>query len=308
MTVGAPVEGARYHIRLGGELAAVGALTVAGQRDLAGRVRAHPDLFAPAPFDAALIGGVAYATACNATGATSAEIRVANRAALWVFALDWQVDTVATAVERVDEIVAGCLAVADGDVPDPGLPLAGFLAEIRDELATSSAAYAGYRSLWREELRRTLVAMAREWDWKSGRATGAGAVLPDLETYLDCADNTGLAWVNLCHWLRTGGPDCLDRLDELRAVGGQVQRVLRLVNDLATYDRDVAWGPGDLNVLMLGVDRAEVTRRVGDLVDGCVRLLAPLRAACPDQASYLARQLGYVTRFYDSGVDFWGEL
>lgn len=307
MTTGAPVADARRDILLGGELATVGALTIAGQRDLADRVRAHPDLFDAAPFDAALIGGVAYATACNAAGASSAEIRVANRAALWVFALDWQVDTVATAAERVDHIVSGCLAVADGAVPDPTLPLAGFLAEIRDELATSPG-YAAHRPLWREELRRTLAAMAREWGWKSARATGDGSVLPDPATYLDGADNTGLAWVNLSHWLRTGGPDCLDRLDELRVVGGRVQRVLRLVNDLATYDRDVAWGPGDLNVLMLGVDRAEVTRQVGDLVDGCVDLLAPLAADCPREASYLARQLGFVTRFYGSGVDFWGRL
>ncbi|RKR86406.1 hypothetical protein BDK92_0631 [Micromonospora pisi] len=299
--------GARQDLLLGAELAAVGTLTIAGQRDLAERVRAYPNLFDAEPFDAALIGGVAYATACNAAGASAAELRVANRAALWIFALDWQVDTLAVTAGQVDEIVASCLAVADGAVPDPGSPLASFLADIRDELATSPA-YQAHRRLWREELRRTLTAMAREWDWRSAHLTGDGSGLPDPASYLDNADNTGLAWVNLSHWLRTGDRECLDRLDELCAAGRQVQRVLRLVNDLGTYDRDLTWGKGDLNVLMLGIDRAEVVRQVGGLVDGCVRLLTPLRTSCPRPASYLARQLGFVTRFYGSGVDFWGGM
>ena len=307
MTTVVPAATARRDFLLGGEFAAVGALTMAGQRDLTDRVRAYPDLFAAEPFDAALIGGVAYATACNATWATPAELRVANRAALWVFALDWQVDTLAVAVEQVDELTANCLAVADGAVPGPGSPLASFLADIRDELVVSPA-FAARRPLWRDELRRTLAAMAREWVWKSARAAGDESGLPDLATYLDGADNTGLAWVNLSHWLRTGEQDCLDRLDELRVVGRQVQKVLRLVNDLATYDRDVAWGKGDLNALMLGADRAEVARQVDDLMDGCLELLTPLETSCPRQASYLARQLGFVTRFYGGGADFWGRL
>ncbi|WP_329100673.1 terpene synthase [Micromonospora sp. NBC_01699] len=288
-------------------LAAIGALTIAAQRDLTDRVRAYPELFAGEPFDAALVGAVAYATACNATWATPADLRVANRAALWIFALDWQVDTLAVAVEQVDELVAGCLAVADGAVPDPGAPLAGFLADIRDELVAAPA-YPEHASLWRAELGRTLAAMAREWRWKSARAAGDESGLPDVDTYLDAADNTGLAWVNLSHWLRTGERDCLDALDGLRGAGRQVQQVLRLVNDLATYDRDVAWGGGDLNVLMLGVDRNWVTGRIGELVDQCLDLLTPLHPGCPRQASYLARQLGFVTRFYGGGADFWGRL
>ncbi|MFI6761089.1 terpene synthase family protein [Micromonospora sp. NPDC050417] len=298
---------AHQDLRHGTELAEVGTLTIAGQRDLAERVRAYPALFDAEPFDAALIGGVAYATACNAVGAGPADVRVANRTALWIFALDWQVDTLAVTVEQVDEIVASCLAVVDGTAPVPGSPLASFLADIRDGIATSPA-YQAHRRLWREELRCTLTAMAREWSWKSARAAGDESGLPDSASYLDNADNTGLAWVNLSHWLWTGDQECLDHLDELRAVGRQVQRVLRLVNDLGTYDRDLAWGKGDLNVLMLGVDRAEVIRLVGELVDGCVRLLTPLRTSCPRPASYLARQLGFVTRFYGSGVDFWGGM
>jgi hypothetical protein len=291
----------------GTELAALGTLTIAGQRDLTERVETYPELFTGKPFDAALIGGVAYATACNATWATPADLRVANRAALWIFALDWQVDTLAVTADRVDELTADCLAVAEGAAPAEGAPLAGFLADIRDELATVPA-YPAHASLWRAELARTLAAMTREWGWKSARAAGDESGLPDVAGYLEAADNTGLAWVNLSHWLRTGEPECLDALDGLRAAGRQVQQVLRLVNDLATYDRDVAWGAGDLNVLMLGVDRDWVAGQVADLVDRCLDLLAPLRTQCPRQASYLARQLGFVTRFYGGGADFWGRL
>jgi hypothetical protein len=84
-----------------------------------------------------------------------------------------------------------------------------------------------------------------------------------------------------------------------------VQRALRLLNDLATYERDVAWG--DLNSLMLGLDRDEVSRRVGELVERCEEIIEPLSARFPDEATYLRRQLGYSVGYYGL-TDYWGTL
>jgi hypothetical protein len=306
VTIPATAGTGRQELLAGTELGAIASLAMGGQRDLMDRLHAYPQLFPAKPFDAALVAGVAYGTACNASWAAPEALWVANRAALWIFALDWQVDTLAESVDQVEEIRAGCIAVADGAVPNLDAPLTGFLAEIRDELAKSPA-LAAHRDLWRDELQRTLDAMAREWSWKSALAAGADLVRPDIRTYLDNADNTGLAWVNISHWIYTGDQESLDNLDELRTVGKRVQQVLRLVNDLATYDRDVQWGKGDLNVLMLGIDRVQVEQRITDLITGCLALLGALETRCPRQASYLARQLGFVTRFY-GGADFWGIL
>lgn len=310
-------------LRTAEEQGRICALAAAGQRDLADRAAAYPELFPPGPFDATLFGTVSLATAFGAPWCDRDQLRVANRAALWIFAADWLIDHRARTRDEVDSITRRCLRVVDG--ADAGSdPLGRFLAEIRDELAeTTPGAFATARPAWREEFRRMLHAMAREWDWKqrlgtAGRATnpvsgpdpGLAAVagpasgpLPDLDEYLANADNFGSSFVNVSHWIRTGDPDTLRHLPELVAASRQVQRVLRLVNDLATHQRDVRWG--DLNALRLGVDRAEVTRRIETLVQRCHESFAALPFPCRAQGGYLARQIGFSTGFYQL-TDFWG--
>jgi hypothetical protein len=283
-------------------LGRIAALAIQGQRDLSRQVERYPELFAAKPFDPALLASVAYATAANAPWCEPEELRATNRGALWVFAADWQLDYLAESAEQIDAIAAGCLDVAGGGSPAAGDPLARFLAAIRDELA-DCAAFGALGPLWREELERMFAAAAREWTWKSNRGTGGAA--PSLDAYLDCADTTGLAFVNMAHWISAGAPDCLPHIAGLRAAGRPAQRILRLVNDLATYDRDVRWG--DLNALLLGADRAELERRIAELLRDCRDLLRPLEDSCPRQASYLARQIGFTSGFYRL-ADFWGEL
>jgi hypothetical protein len=67
----------------------------------------------------------------------------------------------------------------------------------------------------------------------------------------------------------------------------------------------VSWG--DLNALMLGVDRADVTRQIALVVDNCHELIRPIRAVFPEQAEYLERQIGFNTGFYELS-DYWGAL
>jgi hypothetical protein len=299
---GASIAGSAEEVAAA-ELGRIAALAAAGQRDLLGPVAAFSDLFAAKPFDQALFASVALATACNAPWCTAAQLRVANWSALWVFAADWRLDYLARSAGQIEALAATCLSAARGE-PAGDDPLAGLLGAIRDELA-GAAAFDPLAALWCTELERMFAAAAREWTWKSARVAGADGALPSLDAYLDGADNTGLAFVNVGHWISTGDASCLAHLDQLVAAGRAVQRVLRLVNDLATHDRDVRWG--DLNALLLGVDRAEVRRRLGILVRDCRRLLRPLEIGCPREARYLARQMGFVRGFYRQ-ADFWGSL
>jgi len=284
------------------------ALAAGGQRDLQRCVAAHRELFSGRPFDAALFSNVALATAFGAPWCTTEQLRIANRTALWVFAADWLIDYRATARGEIDVLVERCLAVADGARPSEDDQLGRFLAEIRDELAAAPA-FTARRPAWREELRRMLMAMAQEWTWKAVRAdtTAADPTVgsPTFAEYLDNADNFGSSWVNVSHWLFLGDQDSLDHLAELTVASRAVQRVLRLVNDLATHRRDLDWG--DLSALVLGVDRDEVTRRIAMLVKHCRELLRPLEDVCPQEARYLARQIGFSTGFYRL-TDFWGSL
>ncbi len=284
------------------------ALAAKGQRDLHKRATAHPDLFSGDPFDPALFSTVALAISFGAPWCTAEQLRVANRAVLWGFAVDWLIDYVAKSPDEVADLIAGCLTVAD-DVTASGTdPLARFLAELRDELATVPA-FAALRPVWREELHRMLTAMAREWQWRAGDTGSAeetsAPTMPTFTEYLANADNLACSFVNVSHWIYTGSPETLAHLPELLAASAEVQRMLRLVNDLGTYERDVRWG--DLNALMLVPDRAEVEQEINTLMARCQELLRPLRTHCPQEAVYLARQIGFSSGFYRL-ADFWGSL
>ncbi|MFI0795140.1 terpene synthase [Micromonospora rubida] len=278
------------------------ALAAKGQRDLQRQAARYPDLFTGPPFDGALFSNIALAIAFGAPWCTAEQLRLANRAVLWGFALDWQIDYLAKSRADVDRVVAGALAVADGAPPDADDPLGRLLAELRDELA-GVPAFAELGDAWRAAVRRTVTAMAREWDWKTARKRD-GAPLPGFAEYLDNADNLACTVVNVAHWIWTGDAETHRRLDRLVTVSDEVQRVLRLVNDLATYERDLQWG--DLNALLLVADRAEVDQRIVELVERCTELLPPLAGGCPLQAAYLSRQIGFSSGFYRS-TDFWGE-
>src|SRR4051812_14211031 len=208
-------------------------LAAGGQRDLQAAAAAYPALFPDHPFDPTVFSMVASATAFGAPWCTREQLRIANLTALWVFAVDWRIDYLARTPGDVATVVANCLATADGDGPDETDALCRFLAGIRDALSAGPA-FAEHRPVWREELRRMLHAMQREWVWKSQRSADQG---PSFEEYLDNADNFGSSFVNVSHWIFLGDPAALGHLAELMTVGREVQRVLRLVNDLATYGR-----------------------------------------------------------------------
>lgn len=275
------------------------ALAARGQRELQRRAAAHPDLFPPRPFDATLFGSVALAMAFSAPSCTAEQLALTGRAVLWGFAIDWQVDHLATSRAEIDRIARTCLAVADGAASDD--PLGRFTAELRDDLAATPA-FARLRPLWREEIARTLDAMAREWAWKTAARDGTAA-LPTLAEYLANADNLAATVVNVAHWIHTGSAATHRELSRLIAVSDEVQRALRLVNDLGTEARDREWG--DLNAIMLVGDRAEIGRRAADQADRCRRLLAELATDHPREADYLSRQLGFASGFYRL-ADFWG--
>ncbi|HYU85234.1 MAG TPA: terpene synthase family protein [Kribbellaceae bacterium] len=278
------------------------AVAAAGQRDLSECAASRPELFPANPFDGALFGAVTLANAFCAPGLDADQLRIANRTTLWAFGVDWLIDYRAVSRLEVQEVVDGCLAVADGVTPTPDHPITLFLADIRDELA-GVPGYAMLHPVWREELRLMLEAMAREWEWKAAR--DKESVLPSLDDYLNNADNHGSTFVNMSHWVFSESLESADGLERVLTASRAAQRVLRLLNDLATYPRDVAWG--DLNALMLGVDQAEVLRRLGVLLEHCHAELDLLGSVRPRLAEFIERQVGFCMGFYEM-ADYWGTL
>lgn len=277
-------------------------LAMRGQRDLQAQAAAHPELFPADPFDPMLFANISLAIAFGAPWCTAEQLRGANRIVLWGFALDWLIDHRARSRGEVDDLVARCLAVADGESPAAGDQLGAYLAAVQAELATAPA-FAAHRPVWQDCLRATVRAMAQEWAWKHAWRSRGRSALPSLDDYLANADNHACTIVNIGHWVYTGDEATLACLPELVAVSNEVQRALRLVNDLGTYERDLRWG--DLNAILLVEDRAAVQERLVALVADCRRRLVPLQSSCPREADYLARQIGFSSGFYQL-ADFWG--
>ncbi|GAA3446041.1 terpene synthase family protein [Planomonospora venezuelensis] len=268
------------------------------QRDMSEWAREYPGLFSAKPFDAALYSTLSLAMAFSGPWLTAERLRMANKTTLWAFGLDWLVDYVATSETEVEDIARRCLDVAAGAPAADGDDLTRMLAGIRDELA-SSPAFAVLGPVWRDELERMLDGMLTEWRWKSEKA------VPAFEEYLGNADNLGFSFVFAAHWIHTADGGEVADVERLREAGRAVQRVIRLLNDLGTYERDLAWG--DLNALALGTDRAGVERQVAELAARSRELLAPLYGGHPELARYMERQMDFCAGFYRVG-DYWGTL
>lgn len=278
---------------------------VAGQaqRQMRSWAAEYPALFDAKAFDPALFSTLALAAAFSGPGLGADRLAMANKVCLWCFGLDWSIDYAASSRDEVAGLVSRCAAVADGDEPEPGTPaedeLCRFLADIRDGLRAEPA-FPLLRDIWRDELRRMLDAMALEWDWKAARNAGGDA--PSFEEYLANADNLGFAFVFVSHWIASGGGG---DVTAVREAGWAVQRVIRLLNDLGTYERDLEWG--DLNALLLGRPRADVQERIAALTAEARVLIARARDGAPRLADYMERQMDFCAGFY--GVtDFWGSL
>jgi Terpene synthase family 2, C-terminal metal binding len=269
------------------------------QRDLQKQVASHPALFAGAGFDASLLATVTLANAFSAPWLDADQLRMLNRTALWAFALDWQVDVAATGADDLADLTRRCLAVADGAAPVADDPLALFLASLRDDLARA-AGFAEFRAVWRDELSRLLAAMTLEWEWRQARAGNAWPVT--VEQYLANADNLGAVFVNLGHWISTGSR--AEPLPAVLAAARAAQRVVRILNDLATYGRDVS--SGDLNVLMLDGGERAARSGLADLVAEHRRSLQALPAAPAGFANFLGRQVEFCRGFYPIS-DYWGD-
>ncbi len=267
------------------------------QRDLHRCAGRYPGLYPSELYDCALFSSVALATTFSSPWLSAAQLRPGGRAALWTFGLDRLVDAAGASVAQVGEIVTGCLEAAGSGRAAPGDELAAFLVEIREELAATPG-FPALGRVWLRELGRMLTGMARERAWLAGGPAGR----PSVAAYLDNADNLAMAFVFASHLVGVHGPGEPIAVDGLFAAVRTAQRALRLVNDLATYERDAE--TGDLNVLMLGLSRAEAGQRIVELTATARALLAPLATVVPRLAAHVDRQLSYNLAFY--GVsDYW---
>jgi hypothetical protein len=188
------------------------------------------------------------------------------------------------------------------------------LALVRDRLAGTVPGFTSRSDVWREALSATLTAVARERTWTSRLTAGTRGRPPSPAEYLDNAASTGFAVVFSVLWLiDTAGSESNAVVRRgiaetfgatLTATVDAAQRVLRLVNDLGSYRREAK--SKDLNVLMLGMTRAELAVQIETATDRLLDLAGAIRTTRPRLATYVERQVGFAVGLYGAG-DFWGQ-
>jgi len=169
------------------------------------------------------------------------------------------------------------------------------LGDLRDGLAVGPA-WTGLAPAWRRETGRMLAAMAREWRWARAAAP------PSVADYLANADNLGLSFVYVSHLVATLPPAEVGHRAALLAAARAAQRAVRVINDLATYERDLA--TGDLNLLRLGLSRPEAHDLLDGLLARCRVRCAGLRRALPRPVAFLERQVEFNLGFHPR-ADYW---
>ncbi|MEO3803459.1 terpene synthase family protein [Nonomuraea sp. B1E8] len=267
-------------------------------RDLRHTAASHPELFDTGEF-AETPGQVADMMVYGTPRHGPDVLRSPSRLALWIFPLDAAIDRDATQRSQVRAIVEECKDVIAGD--DPHTPLARLLAHIRDDLAHAPA-FGRLGPAWRTELATMLDAMEREWEWKTAARQTAAA--PTLGEYLGNAANFGSTCVGVARLISTDEPEATrEHLPAIIDAANATQRVMRLVNDLRTFERDRQWT--DLNARMLGLDEHALLELITEERKACDLVLDRLAQSCPGVAGDLRHQMMATWGFYFNGSDFW---
>jgi Terpene synthase family 2, C-terminal metal binding len=272
-----------------------------GARALQKYAAAYAKLFPTEFYDGGMFSSVVGANVSSAPWLSAEELRLTNLATLCAFAVDRAIDDIAASWEDVQRVLTGCLAVA-ADTPDAETDdLTRLLATLRNELAAVGAAPQLY-GLWRDVLGRTLQAMGRGWAWNQSLASPA-ATLPTVDEYLASPENLGLSFVYVSLWISTRGWSAVDRIDDLMALCRQAEQVVRLLNDLRSYERDAA--KGHLNVLHLGIGPDEALELARTIADRVHRSLRAEAGAADGLNVYLDRLIDFNMGFYTL-TDYWG--
>lgn len=277
-------------LRASTEIGRTTATAVRAQRLLAAELEALADEVTG--LDASMLSVLTQVGAHAAGWLPLDRLHVVNRASLWIFAVDWLVDRHADSVARVDDVVARNIEVLEGRPARDGV--AGLLDATRTAVANGALL-----PDFDDEARRVLGAMRREWDWRDGPA-------PSPDTYMSNVDSIGLrfAFVTLLAVDGATRADWRPGPGTLSAATDATARVLRMINDLAGFERERAFG--DVNLLALGPPAAQVREAIRADTARTVRLLARQPRSRRRWADYLERVLGFNTGLYGT-TDYWGE-
>jgi hypothetical protein len=266
-------------------MAAVAAVAVVVQREADAWAARYPGLWNPA-----LSTPLALTYALTVPWRRADELRLAVRFSHWLF---WADDAV-EAAERdsdVGALVERSGAVAAGACPSAGDALGQALADIRRELVAKPL-WPALGARWRESLVDTLTGYGTQRPM--ARAVARGLPTPSSQEYLSLP--IGYEVCRVCFWLSAEDHTVLEHLDTLSIAIGDVDRALRIANDLRTHERER--DRLDINLVKLGTDPATAARWMTDAITRADAVLQPLADRRVRAAVEISRHMRFVVGLY----------
>lgn len=222
---------------------------------------------------------------------SAGDLRLHNRMAAWLFALDNHAEGAATQA-ALDELVDRCRRVLDGREPEDAFGRC--LHDIRAELRASPL-WPRLGSRWRDLLLETLAAMRAERLLRQRVDDGGPA--PTVAEYVANCDNAEVRIAYFTYWLSMGGTALLDHAGVLMPALWEAQVATRWANDFRSAQRETPESTA-LDFRLLGIAPDEALGLAHAAAGRCQRLLAPLVAASVPEALVLDRMARAVVGFY----------
>ncbi len=245
------------------------------------------------------IEAMAISAATIAPWRSVTQLRAVARMYVWTYALDDHVEAI-TSLPELDDLFTRCLDVVRTNQSDTSHPILTALSSCQQDL-NAQPLYPKLAELWAAKFASDLQAVRYDWRVSRGEIDRT-----DFQDYLDHASSVTL-WMNhFPLWATSEDSALLDQLDPLATALDDLTIVVRLANDLATFDRESR--TGDNNALMYpGVTQDQVRAELAHRANDATRRLSIMVDDGFAPAIELIRLLEWSTVFYSCG-DFrgWG--
>jgi hypothetical protein len=239
-------------------------------------------------------GPTCMTMAIVAPWAPSHSLELVARQAALLWAVDDALEDSSSEAEFTATLADICSAIT-GHLPRAQTALTAALTELRTDLAAFPL-FAELGQPWTDAMTSGISAGLDEW--RIARDMANGGPPPSIEEYLRIGGRSILKTaMQLAMLIVTEQESLAEHWDRLAPAVQEANIAVRLVNDYASYEREIA--TGDLNIRMLGVSKEQLRHDIHASVDRFRAHLAPFLAPEPLRAAVtLDRYLTAPVEFY----------
>jgi hypothetical protein len=191
-------------------------------------------------FDRSRVPALALTTAVHLADLTAAERDVAAAIKLWICAFDDAVDEQQITRIQMDELANESIRLFDATPPNTPVvhPMSVALRDIVSRLQRYRT-YVSLRSLIQARVNTYAQGVILQWDWGAARSEQGHVGVPTYAEHMAVArDSTSVPFYLAVCYVLYDDAALMERLPYLVEVGNACATVLRLSNDLRTWDKE----------------------------------------------------------------------